>query len=103
MTTAQTIVKTPFEDVFGSRARVKILKFLAINEELSISQVIELLKLNYTNAKKHLDFLVERDLIHLKVFGRIKIYRFKIENLKARSFKKFLGIWESLSESISDY
>ena len=96
MTIAQTIIETPLEDVFGSRARVKILKFLAINEELTISQIIEKVKLNYSNVKKHLNFLEERDLIHIKVFGRIKIYRFKMENLKARSFKRFLDIWESL-------
>ena len=83
-----------FENVFGSKARVKILKTLAKNSELSISQVIKNTNLNHSSVIKHLDFLKKINLIQEKNFGRIKILRFKIENLKAKSFKKFVEIWE---------
>jgi DNA-binding transcriptional ArsR family regulator len=83
-----------FENVFGSRARVKILITLAKNSELSISQVIRNTNLNHSSVTKHLEFLKEINLIQEKVFGRIKILRFKIENLKASSFKRFVEIWE---------
>ncbi len=86
--------KNKFEDLMGSRARVKILKSLAINEELSISQIISITKLNYACASKHLIFLKMIDLIQEKKFGRIKIFRYKLENVKARSLKKFIEIWE---------
>jgi len=36
------------------------------------------------------------NLVQEKHFGRIKIYRYKIENIKARSLSKFINIWESL-------
>ena len=85
----------PIEETFGSRARVKIMKLLAINEELMISQIIKRSKLNHTSVSKHLNFLINHDLVQLKTFGRIKIYRFKTENLRARSFIKFLNIWEN--------
>ncbi len=85
----------PIEETFGSRARVKIMKLLAINEELSISQIIKLTKSNHSNVTRHLDFLIDKNLVQLKTFGRIKIYRFKIENLRAKSFKSFLNIWEN--------
>ena len=85
----------PIEEAFGSRARVKIMKLLAINEELMISQIIKRTKLNHTSVSKHLNFLINHDLVQLKTFGRIKIYRFKTENLRARSFIKFLNIWEN--------
>ena len=85
----------PLEETFGSRARVKIMKLLAINEELMISQIIKRTKLNHTSVSKHLNFLINHDLVQLKTFGRIKIYRFKTENLRARSFIKFLNIWEN--------
>ncbi|NVM35857.1 MAG: winged helix-turn-helix transcriptional regulator [Candidatus Lokiarchaeota archaeon] len=93
------IVNTPkkrkkFEDLMGSRARVKILKTLAINEELSITQIINKTKLNYSCASKHLNYLKMIDLIQEKKFGRIKIFRYKLENLKARSLRKFIEIWE---------
>ncbi len=82
------------EDLLGSRARVKILKTLAINEELTISLIIKKTKLNYVNVSKHLDYLKVFNLVQEKNFGRIRIFRFKIENIKARSFKNFLEIWE---------
>ena len=86
--------KNLIEDLLGSRARVKILKTLAINEELTISLIIKKTKLNYVNVSKHLDYLKVFNLVQEKNFGRIKIFRFKIENIKARSFKNFLEIWE---------
>ena len=86
-------IQHSFENVFGSRARVKILKTLAKNSELSISQVIKNTNLNHSSVIKHLDFLKKINLIQEKNFGRIKILRFKIENLKAKSFKKFVEIW----------
>jgi len=82
------------EDLFGSKARVKILKTLAQNEELTISLIINKTRLNYSNVTKHLNHLKSLDLIQEKKFGRIKIFRYKIENIKARSLKKFIEIWE---------
>ena len=83
------------EQLFGSKARVKILKILAINNELNISMIISKAKLNHSNVIKHLKILKSLNLIQEKHFGRIRIYRYKIENFKARSLKKFIEIWES--------
>jgi len=82
------------EDLLGSKARVKILKTLAQNEELTISLIINKTRLNHSNVAKHLNHLKSLDLIQEKKFGRIKIFRYKIENIKARSLKKFIEIWE---------
>lgn len=82
------------EEILGSKARVKILKALAKNNELTISLIINKTRLNYSNVMKHLKCLKDLDLIQEKKFGRIKIYRYKIENMKARSLKKFIDIWE---------
>ncbi|MFW9825311.1 MAG: winged helix-turn-helix domain-containing protein [Candidatus Thorarchaeota archaeon] len=82
------------EDLLGSKARVKILKALALNEELTISLIITSTKLNYSNVVKHLNRLKDLDLIQEKRFGRIKVFRYRTENIKARSLKKFIDIWE---------
>jgi len=82
------------ENLFGSRARVKILKVLALNHELSITQIITRTFLNHSTALKHLNYLISLNLVQEKKFGRIKIYRYKIENLRAKSLKKFIEIWE---------
>jgi DNA-binding transcriptional ArsR family regulator len=82
------------EDILGSKAKVKILKTLARNEELTISLIINKTKLNHSNVMKHLNYLKSVGLIQEKKFGRIKIFRYRTENIKARSLKKFIDIWE---------
>ncbi|MFX1377766.1 MAG: winged helix-turn-helix domain-containing protein [Promethearchaeota archaeon] len=86
--------KNLIEDLLGSRARVKILKILAKFDELTISLIITKTRLNYSCVLKHLNFLILHNLIQEKKFGRIKIFRFKLENMKARSLKNFIEIWE---------
>jgi len=83
------------EDLLGSKARIKILKALALNDELNISLIISKTKLNHSNVIRHLNLLKSFNLIQEKKFGRIKIYRYKSENIKARSLKNFIKIWES--------
>ncbi|MBY9019762.1 MAG: winged helix-turn-helix transcriptional regulator [Candidatus Lokiarchaeota archaeon] len=82
------------ENLLGSRARIKILKVLALNQELSISQIIKITKLNHATVKSHLNYLKSYKLVQEKIFGRIKIYRYKIENIRAKSLKTFIQIWE---------
>ncbi len=86
--------KDLIEDLLGSRARVKILKILAKYDELTISLIIRKTRLNYSCALKHLNFLKLHNLIQEKNFGRIKIFRYKSENMKARSLRNFIEIWE---------
>jgi len=83
-----------FEKIFGSKARIKILRTLSLNYELSISQIIKKTRLNHSCVLKHLNYLKSVNLIQEKQFGRIKIYRYKIENFKAKSLKIFIEIWE---------
>jgi len=82
------------EDLLGSKARIKILKTLVLNDELNISLIISKTKLNHSNVLKHLNLLKSFNLIQEKKFGRIKIYRYKTENLKAKILKNFIEIWE---------
>ena len=86
--------KIMFEELLGSKARVKIIKLLAINEELNISSIIKKTRLNYNNVSKHLHYLKSLNIVDEKKFGRIKIFRYKIENYKARILKKFIEMWE---------
>jgi len=83
-----------FEVSFGSKARLKIVKILALNIEQSISQIIKGTNLNHSCVRKHLNFLKSLNIVQEKKFGRIKIFRYKTENLKAKSLKNFIEIWE---------
>ena len=87
--------KIAIEDIFSSRGRIKILKELAASNELNISELCRRVDLNHSSTKSHLEVLLESGLIEEKKFGRIKIYRYKIEDLRARSLKSLFSLWES--------
>ena len=82
------------EDLLGSKARIKILKQLALNSELNISLIVTKTRLNHSSVITHLNYLKEVNLVQEKKFGRIRIYRYRDENLKARSLKNFIELWE---------
>jgi len=87
--------RMPLEELFSSRGRIKVLKELADANELNISELCRRVGLNHNTTKSHLRALVESGLIEEKTFGRIKIYRFRIEDLRARSLKNFFELWHS--------
>ena len=91
----ETSRKIGIEDLFSSRGRVKILKELAASGELNISELCRRVNLNHSSTKSHLEVLLQSGLIEEKIFGRIKIYRYKIEDLRARSLRSLFDIWES--------
>ena len=81
------------EDVLSSKGRILILKILAELEELNISAIARVTNLNHNTTAKHLEFLKKADLVQEKRFGRIKIFRFKLENIRAKSLKRLFEIW----------
>ena len=87
--------RVSIEELFSSRGRIKILKELAKSTELNISELCRRVDLNHSSTKSHLDVLTKSGIIEEKKFGRIKIYRYKIEDIRARSLKSLFDLWES--------
>ncbi len=83
------------EDLFSSRGRIKIVKELAASSELNISEVCRRVGLNHATTKDHLNVLIDAGLVEEKVFGRIKIYRYRIEETRARFLKNLIEFWDS--------
>ena len=81
--------------VFSSKGKAKILELLAINNELNITEIVKRSFLNHSNVVKHLNFLKKINFIQEKKFGRVRIFRFKIENIKARALKKLIELWRN--------
>jgi len=95
---AESSLKIAIEDLLSSRGRIKILKELAESTELNISELCRRVNLNHSSTKSHLKVLVASGLIEEKKygrFGRIKIYRYRIEDLRARSLRSLFDLWES--------
>src|SRR4030042_2268447 len=83
------------EEVFASKGRTKNIHLLVKSGEMNISEIVKKTSLNHLNVKNHLKILVQLNFIQEKEFGRIKIYRFKIENKKAKSLKNLIEFWEN--------
>lgn len=91
----ETIEENSLEKIFSSKGRIKIVKILAQEGELNISEIAKRAKLNYFTTNKHLNFLEKVGLVQEKIFGRIRIFRFKAENIKAQAIKNLFEIWEN--------
>lgn len=85
----------PIEELFSSRGRVRILKELAISSELLISELCRRVNLNHSSTKSHLKVLVASGLVEEKKHGRIKLYRYRIEDIRARSIRNLFNLWDS--------
>jgi len=92
MTEEQSI---PIEKVLQSKGRVKILKIIAEEGELNISEIGRRARLNNRAMHSHLKFLIQADILQEKKFGRVRIYRFRIELVKVRAIKNLFNIWEN--------
>jgi DNA-binding transcriptional ArsR family regulator len=88
--------KINLEDIFQSKGRVRILKLLASEGELNISSIALRTNLNHTSTRNHLHCLEQANILEKKVFGRIRIYRFRSEDSKVRAIKHLFDLWEPL-------
>ncbi len=91
----ETAPKIAIEELFSSRGRIKVVKELADAIELNISELCRRIGLNHSSTKSHLLTLMEAGLVEEKTFGRIKIYRYCAEDLRARALKNLLDLWDS--------
>lgn len=87
--------RVPIEELFSSRGRIKIIKELANSSELNISELCRRVSLNHSSTKSHLEVLIKSGLVEEKMFGRIKIYRYRIEDHRARALRNLFGLWQS--------
>jgi DNA-binding transcriptional ArsR family regulator len=87
--------KIPIEELFSSRGRIKVVKELADATELNISELCRRIGLNHSSTKSHLMTLIKAGLVEEKIFGRIRIYRYCTEDLRARALKNLIELWDS--------
>ncbi len=84
------------DDLFGSKARAKILNVFALNDEVTISILVKKTKLKYETVSKHLKYLMDVGLVQEKKFGRMRVYRFKKESLEGNVVLIYLKAEEQI-------
>ena len=90
------------DKVFSSKGKAKILQILAEEHELNIFELIRKSSLNHNTTVGHLKDLVNLGFIEEKTFGKIRIYRYRIENPNAKALKHLLEFWKEETDT-SEY
>ncbi|WXG45763.1 MAG: winged helix-turn-helix domain-containing protein [Candidatus Atabeyarchaeum deiterrae] len=83
----------PVEEILSSRGRIRIIKMLLKNDELCISEIVRLTRLNHNSVVQHLDLLKHAGFVYEKKFGRIRIYSIRNESLIVKAMKSFISLW----------
>ena len=89
-----------FEEVFSSKPRMKILKLLFRLGNLNVSDIARRIKLNYATTNQHLKVLEDEQILQQRVYGRIRMYRFKESSQKAIVIQKLIEIWNQNATKI---
>ena len=84
----------PIWDVLSSRGKVKVLKTLVDTEELNITEIVRKTELSHRSVQNYLSELCDTGLVELKKFGRIRIYRYRVEVARARALQYLFKIWD---------
>ncbi|NVM05322.1 MAG: winged helix-turn-helix transcriptional regulator [Candidatus Helarchaeota archaeon] len=85
----------PLEEILSYKARIKIILLLVKVGELNITEIARRTNLNNKTCKEHLKYLTKVKVIQEKKYGKIRIYRLRVENPKIRSLTNFVQNWNS--------
>jgi DNA-binding transcriptional ArsR family regulator len=91
----------PVEEILSSKGRIKIIKTLLKNCELSISEIVRLTRLNHNSVEQHLNLLKRAGLVCEKDFGRIRIYSIRNECLVVKAMRSFVSLWDPARTEIN--
>jgi DNA-binding transcriptional ArsR family regulator len=92
------------EEVFSSKARMKILKLTLRIGMLNVSEIARRTGLNYATTDQHLKVLEGEGILQQKVYGRIRMYKYNESSAKAKAVQNLIETWEqagSSSEEVS--
>jgi DNA-binding transcriptional ArsR family regulator len=87
------------EEVFSSKSRVKILKFIYQLGQLNVSDVARRSKLNYASTSEHLKILKSEGILQERTYGRVRMYRFNEGSAKAKAIQNLIETWEQGKQS----
>jgi len=82
------------EDVFSSKLRMKMLKLIFELGSLNVSDIARRLNTNFTSAAEHLKLLAAEDILEERLYGRVRMYRFKEGSMKALAVQKLIKAWQ---------
>ncbi len=85
----------PLDKVLSSSGRVRILGLLAEVEGMHLSEIAKRTEQSYSATERHLRDLAGAGMVEEKDYGRVRIFRLKDDNPRARMLRGFILQWSS--------
>jgi len=82
------------EEVFSSRYRMKILKLIYNLGSLNVSDIARRINTNFATTAEHLNVLEAEGILQVRVYGRVRMYRFNEGSAKAKAVQNLIEAWE---------
>ena len=82
------------EEIFSSKLRMRILKLIYQLGSLNVSDVARRLNANFSATNTHLKILANEEILEERVYGRVKMYRFREGSARAKAVQNLIDAWE---------
>jgi predicted transcriptional regulator len=82
------------EQVLSSKLRMKILKVIYKSGQPNISDIARQTKANFSSTAENLKFLEAEGILQVRLYGRIRMYRFNECSAKAKAVQNLIEVWE---------
>ena len=82
------------EHILSSTGRIRILQHLAHIGEANLTEIARQTGQSYTPTARHLDQLVEAGVVQEKNYGRVRIFRLRIETERVRKLRELIMEWD---------
>ena len=83
--------------ILSSAGRIRILQLLSHNGEDNLTDIARKTSQSYTATARHLEQLVEAGVIQEKNYGRVRIFRLRIETERVRRLRELITEWDQSS------
>jgi len=83
----QNLIKE-LEEILGARGRVRLLAMLSTVDEINITRLAKICRIQHASAERNLQLLLEHGIIVEKRFGKIRIFSLNLKNEVTRSIKR---------------
>jgi DNA-binding transcriptional ArsR family regulator len=84
------------EEAFSSAGRIRILSLLSQVEELHLTEISKRTDQSYAATDRHLRALQRADLVEEKDYGRVRIFRLRVENPRAKMLQDLILQWNGV-------
>ncbi len=86
--------KTPkLEKVLSSSGRIRILSLLSRVEELHLTEIAKRTEQSFSATQRHLKDLAGASLVEERDFGRVRIFKLRLDNPRARMLRDLILKW----------